>query len=157
MTSIAGGHCLIQLMTVNTPFHLQSLRKLQLVLLPYIAVASGAFNLCRCVLAMGKKYEVRQSMKPLRWNRPLADIHVTGLTLCHFGKRSQIPAFSRHVTPYALQFQRQVFLVVKRALNIRRGEGYGKAKATKESEYVSLYLLPPPAAIRTYCFFVFLE
>ena len=106
---------------------------------------------------MGKKYEIWQTIKPLRWNHPLPDLHMAGPTLRHFGKRSQISAFCRNVTSDALQFQRQVLFMAKRPRNVCPAEGYGKAKATKESEYVSLYLLPPPAAIKTYCFFVFFE
>ena len=34
---------------------------------------------------------------------------------------------------------------------------YGKEKATNASEYLSLYLFPPPAATTTYCFLVFFD
>src|ERR1051326_4883455 len=54
-----------------------------------------------------------------------------------------------------LLLQRSVLLVIERA-DVGR-QRYGKAKATKESENVSLYLLPPPAATTTYCFLVFFE
>ena len=35
------------------------------------------------------------------------------------------------------------------------GQAQGSEKATNSSEYVVLYLLPPPTAMTTNCFFVF--
>ena len=52
----------------------------------------------------------------------------------------------------ACELQRRVFLVAE----IGAGRtGQGNENATNESENVLLYLLPPPAAITTNCFFDF--
>ena len=52
--------------------------------------------------------------------------------------------------------QWSVPLVAKRnGVPVASPKGYGSEKATKASEKSSLYLLPPPAAITTYCLPVF--
>ena len=61
------------------------------------------------------------------------------------------------MTGDALHLQRGVLFVIERLVLARASQVQGKEKATKESEYVSLYLLPPPAAMITYCLFVFFE
>ena len=54
--------------------------------------------------------------------------------------------------------QLQVFIAFRGAVGPGQAGGlsyWGRAKATRASEYTGPYLLPPPAAITTYCFFVF--
>src|ERR1041384_8084447 len=82
---------------------------------------------------------------------------MTRLALPHGLKAGSIRLLRSLVTGYAFQFQWCMLLMVERAVFCRAPQSQGKEKATNESENVSLYLLPPPAAITTYCFLVFFE
>lgn len=80
---------------------------------------------------------------------------MTGPALRDDRKTSAFARFSIFVTCSALQFQRGMLPVVKGL--IRAQQIQGKEKASKVSEYLSLYLFPPPAATTTYCLLVFFE
>src|SRR3954464_2560350 len=80
---------------------------------------------------------------------------MTGSALRQSRKARAIRALGILVAEGALLLKGRMLLVIERPIVAPQTQG--KEKATNESEKVSLYLLPPPAAITTYCFLVFLE
>lgn len=157
MTRVTPHGGLVLLVAVDAPLHLQGLLETHGLLRRDIAMAPCASDLRRGMRAVAEEDKIRQLMKDLEWYLPLSQIDVTTLTL---RKRWKARAIGRLAFPMArrtLQLQRRMLLVIERPVLTCSPQTQGKEKASKESEYLSLYLLPPPAAITTYCFFVFFE
>ncbi len=120
-------------------------------------MATLEFHFCLGVLAVIEEHEVGHLIDTARRNSPLRHPDMTNLTLLQGGEAGNIPGRRSLMTQDTLQLERCVLLMVERLSVACSEESYGKQKATKESEYVLLYLLPPPAAITTYCFPFFFE
>ena len=82
---------------------------------------------------------------------------MTDFALLRCRETRQVPARRFLVARDALQLQRRVRFVIKRLWFAGPVQRYGKENATNESEYLSLNLFPPPAAITAYCFLFFFD
>jgi len=89
---------------------------------------------------VAEEHKARQLMDELHWDLPLREIRVAGLALRQSRKACPIRALCVLVAQGAFLLQRRVLLVIERP--VLRPQTQGKKNATKESEYVSLYLLP---------------
>lgn len=117
-----------------------------------------AFRFCSRMRPMTEENEFRQLIDALRWNLTVLQRRMARAALCDRRKAGAGALLGVLVAGDALQLQRSMLFVIKRRrLFCRCQQTYGKENATNESEYLSLYLLPPPAATTTYCFFVFFE
>lgn len=158
MAGGAPGTGVIQLVAAYTPLHFDGLLQLYDFLFRDRPVAGITLDLALGMRAMAEKDEVRQLVDPLERNLPLPHVGVAGAALCCCGKSGAIPLLGVLVARDALQLESCVLFMIERFVGSNSCKGdQGSAKATSESEYLSLYLLPPPAAITTYCFFVFFE
>ncbi len=154
MTGVARGGCFILAVTIDAPLHLHGVLRPHGVSFHHFSVTTLAFDVGACVGGMAEENKIRQFINPLRRNLARGDIHVANLALADSRKAGAVPRRGLNVARDALQLQRGVPLMAKRAFHARVErflKRYGKQKATNASEYVSLYLLPPPAAITTYC------
>lgn len=105
---------------------------------------------------MAEEHEFRQFVDTARWNGALSHFDMAGAALRERGKACSVAGFSVLMASHALQLQSGMF-AVREGWVFCSADCYGKEKASNASEYLSLYLLPPPAAITMYCFFVFGE
>ena len=106
---------------------------------------------------MAEEDEVGQLVNDRDWNLSLAHVRVTRPALRYCRKPSPVLGHDSLVTRRAAQLQGCVFPVTERIVSGVYGNGQGNENATKESEYLSLYLFPPPAATTTYCLPVFFD
>ena len=155
MTCVAPDGCLALLVAVDAPLHLERLLKAHDFLRCDVAMTTRTLSLRCRMRTVAEEHKARQLMDKLHRDFPVSKIHVTGLALCQGRKARPIRPSRVLVAQGAFVLQRRVLLVIERP--VLRPQTQGKENATKESEYVSLYLLPPPAAITTYCFLVFFE
>ena len=157
MTGIATYGRFGALVAIDTPLHFHGLLDLHDLLLQDVAVATFAFHFGGHVLPVTEENKVGRFIDATGWNLPVGHIHVTDATLGNYRKPRQVPARRFLVAGDTLEFQRGVLLVIERSWFFGSMQRYGKEKATNESEYLSLYLFPPPAAITTYCFLFLFE
>ena len=165
MASRASNRRFILYVAANARPHIDGPFQADRIHLIHLAVASITTNLRRTMSGVAEEHEIGKLINALRWNFvdhaagnsraavPVAfmarEAHIRGRKTCEFGLQRA------HVTIRALKFQRRVAFVAERD-RIGAKKSYGNEKATNESEYVLLYLLPPPAAITTNCLPVFL-
>jgi hypothetical protein len=132
VTSVAGDCCFVVFVAVNAPLHLHHLLGLYDLLKQHVAVA--AFALCFRVFAMAEENEVGNLIDAPGWNVPFGHAHVTHLALLHRGEAGKVRAHGTRVAGHTLQLQWSVLLVIEGSRLVSSVHGYGKEKATKESE-----------------------
>src|ERR1051326_1061629 len=157
MTRITADRRLVLLMAIDAPLHLERLLNRHALLGRHLSVATGTLDPGGGMFAVAEEHKIRQLIDEIERNLAVNHRDMTRLTLRHFRKARTIRLFGVLMARYTLQFQRGMLLMIEWLVFSGSPQTQGKEKATKESEYVSLYLLPPPAAITTYCFLVFFE
>jgi hypothetical protein len=144
---------------INGPFHADRLHLIHLAMTPI------AGNLGRPMRRMAKEHEIGQLVNAPGGNavdhtarNPRAPVAIAFMTRqAHFRRRKtrELGLQRARMAVDTLQLQSRMTLVAERN-RLGAKKRYGNQKATSESEYVLLYLLPPPAAITTNCLPVFL-
>jgi hypothetical protein len=144
---------------INGPFHADRLHLIQLAMAPI------ASNLGRPMRRMAKEHEIGKLVNAPGGNavdhtarNPRAPVPIAFMARqAHVRRRKtrELSLQRARMTIDTLQLQSRMTLVAERN-RLGAKKRYGNQKATSESEYVLLYLLPPPAAITTNCLPVFL-
>ena len=138
-------------MAVHAELHVDRGGGLQNIRGPHVPVAGLALDALRAVPGVAEEDEIGDLENARRRYLRIAR-RVAHAALLHGRKAGPLRLESGLVAHSASELQRSVFLMAE----IGPGRAtQGNENAISESENVSLYLLPPPAAITTNCFFDF--